>query len=140
MKNYVRPVALVNEELAEGVYAASGDCYTFTANIHQTPQDGRGDYRIQLNGVHDAADGHHSNSCRVEIDFNIPIQYVSSGAGAYYGDGTTRLVLDYNNSGGNYHNNARDNIGLGDLVVTADLGLAVVDVKCTYCSQECGQH
>ena len=31
MKNYERPVVLLNEELAEGVYAGSGDCYTFNS-------------------------------------------------------------------------------------------------------------
>ena len=41
MKDYVKPVVLVNEELAEGVYAASGsDCYTVTTNIHQRPETG----------------------------------------------------------------------------------------------------
>ena len=46
MKEYMKPVLLTSDELAEGVYLASGDgsgCYTTTAYIHQTPQTGRGD-------------------------------------------------------------------------------------------------
>ena len=57
MKEYMKPVLLTSDELAEGVYLASGDgsgCYTTTAYIHQTPQTGRGDYRIQVNAVHNA--------------------------------------------------------------------------------------
>ena len=36
MRKYEKPIAVVNSNLAEGVYAASG-CYTATASIHQTP-------------------------------------------------------------------------------------------------------
>ena len=60
MRNYMKPVVIVNSEVSEGVYAASGsadECYTVTAYIHQRPQMGRGDYRIQVNGRHEAADG-----------------------------------------------------------------------------------
>ena len=43
MKEYMKPVLFTSDELAEGVYLASGDgsgCYTTTAYIHQTPQTG----------------------------------------------------------------------------------------------------
>ena len=63
MRDYMKPVVIVNSEVSEGVYAASGsadECYTVNAYIHQRPQLGRGDYRIQVNGRHEAADGHHS--------------------------------------------------------------------------------
>ena len=53
MTNYESPVILRTEELAEGVYLASG-CYTASAYIHQTPQSGSGEYRIQVNGQHSA--------------------------------------------------------------------------------------
>lgn len=51
MKTYSKPVVTIDIGLAEGVYAASG-CYTASAYIHQKPETGRGDYRIQLNGQH----------------------------------------------------------------------------------------
>ena len=51
MKKYSKPTIFVNDEDSEGVYAASG-CYSITVNIHQKPQNGRGDYRIQVNGIH----------------------------------------------------------------------------------------
>ena len=62
MRNYMKPVVIVNSEVSEGVYAASGsadECYTVTAYIHQRPQMGRGDYRIQVNGRHEAAGTYH---------------------------------------------------------------------------------
>ena len=43
MKEYMKPMLVTSDELAEGVYLASG-CYTASAYIHQTPQDGRGDF------------------------------------------------------------------------------------------------
>ena len=53
MRKYEKPIAVVNSNLAEGVYAASG-CYTATASIHQTP-DGGGQGR--QDGQHDGRPG-----------------------------------------------------------------------------------
>lgn len=120
---YEKPLILRTEDLAEGIYAASG-CYTATAYIHQTPQTGRGDYRIQVNGVHKA--DHTKEKQRLTISFNMPVNYSSSNGTLVSGDGTSTLVIEYS-----YHQNPSDNIGLGDLVVQADSGLAVTDVKIT---------
>ena len=69
MKNYERPIIAINDETTEGVYAASGDgCYTVTTNIHQKPETGRGDYRIQVNGKHQA--DHSSESQTLTLNFN----------------------------------------------------------------------
>ena len=134
MKDYVKPIVLANEELAEGVYAASGDggegenCYKVTAYIHQTPETGRGDFRIQVNGVHAAGDGHHSGEQILHLYFNQAVTYKSSN-GSLVSDGSSELVIKYN-----YHNNANDNIGLGDVVVESDAGLAVDGgmLECNY--------
>lgn len=83
MKEYMKPVLFTSDELAEGVYLASGDgsgCYTTTAYIHQTPQTGRGDYRIQVNAVHNA--DHTKEAQQLNISFNQPVTYVSGGRGA----------------------------------------------------------
>lgn len=43
MRDYMKPVVIVNSEVSEGVYAASGsadECYTVNAYIHQRPQLG----------------------------------------------------------------------------------------------------
>ena len=101
MKEYMKPVLLTSDELAEGVYLASGDgsgCYTTTAYIHQ-----------QLN-----------------ISFNQPVTYVSGGRGCTSGDGTSSLCVSLG-----YHQNPNDNIGFGDLVVKSDPGLAISSVSVT---------
>lgn len=141
MRTYERPVAIANDELVEGVYMASGDladggsdCYTVTANIHQKPETGRGDYRIQVNAAHAATDNHHSGVQKLVISFNQVVTYGSSQGELEAGDNTNTLTIGYS-----YHNNAYDNIGLGDLCVMSDAGLAITGAQ-LICNHDCGQH
>lgn len=115
MSMYEKPVISVDAGMAEGVYAASGaadGCYTATAYIHQTPETGRGDYRIQVNGQHKA--DHTKEAQVLTISFNQNVTYVSGGAGLISGNGTPTLKVKLS-----YHQNPTDNIGFGDLVVTS---------------------
>lgn len=136
MLNYEKPVILANEDVAEGVYAASGgnDCYSVTAYIHQTPETGRGDFRIQVNAVHAAGDNHHSGKQTLVLYFNESVTYKGSNGTLAGGDGTSSISIDYA-----YHNNAYDNIGLGDVIVEADAGLSVTAAQ-LICNHDCGQH
>ena len=122
MRKYVKPIAVVNSNLAEGVYAASG-CYTATAHIHQTPDGGgSGVYRIQVDGKHDA--DHTKDAQTLTITFNHDVTYKSSNGTLASAETGTTLVINYT-----YHQNPQDNIGLGDLVVTSGAGLVINDVK-----------
>lgn len=122
---YEKPIVKINEELSEGVYAASGaGCYTVTAYITQIPQIGRGDYRIQLNAIHNAE--HTNNAQTLTIRFNQSVKYVSSNGELGYGNNTNVLVINFG-----YWQNGYDNIGLGELVVTADEGLEIISVSLT---------
>ena len=87
-KNYTKPIVTIDSGMAEGVYAASG-CYTASAYIHQTPENGRGDYRIQVNGKHNA--DHTKEAQVLTISFNQNVTYVSGGAGLISGNETTTL-------------------------------------------------
>lgn len=123
MKTYSKPVVTIDIGLAEGVYAASG-CYTASAYIHQTPETGRGDYRIQVNGQHHS--DHTKEAQTLTISFNQNVTYVSAGAGLISGNGTLILTIKLS-----YHQNPNDNIGFGNLVVTSDPGLAITGVSIT---------
>ena len=123
MKTYSKPVVTIDIGLAEGVYAASG-CYDASAYIHQTPETGRGDYRIQVNGQHHS--DHTKEAQALTISFNQNVTYVSGGAGLISGNGTLILTIKLS-----YHQNPNDNIGFGDLVVTSDPGLAITGVSIT---------
>lgn len=125
MEKYSKPMVIVDQGLAEGVYADSGaGCYKASADIHQKPDIGRGDYRIQVNGQHNA--DHTKEAQTLTISFNQNVTYVSGGAGVIDGNGTPTLRVKLG-----YHQNPSDNIGLGDLVVTSDAGLAITGVSIT---------
>ena len=116
MGKYEKPTVLLNEELSEGVYTDSG-CFTTSVNIHQSPQSGRGDYRIQINATHSA--DHTCSWQEVTVYFNQDVEYVSA-PGNFVAAGTNYVVFRREN-----HCNGHDNIGFGDLVVTSDQGLKV---------------
>lgn len=99
-------------------------CIYSSAYIHQTPENGRGDYRIQVNGKHNA--DHTKEAQVLTISFNQNVTYVSGGAGLISGNETTTLKVKLA-----YHQNPTDNIGFGDLVVTSDAGLAITGVSIT---------
>ena len=118
-----KPMILENNDMAEGIYAASGDgCYTTTAYIHQRPETGRGDYRIQVDAKHHAT--HTKEQQWLHISFNQAVNYKScnaQGAQLVSGNGTTSLVISMT-----YHQNGSDSIGFGDFVVESDAGLAIL--------------
>lgn len=122
-KSYEKPAVLTNGSFTEGVYMASG-CYTVNAYIHQTPETGRETYVMQVNGKHDAT--HTVDRQTLTILFNQVVTYVSSQGKLISGDGTNTLIIEYG-----YHNNTKDNIGLGDLEVKAGDGLEITSVSIT---------
>lgn len=126
MKTYEKPIIIENKDLAEGVFAASGSsCYTARAEIKQTPEVGRDNYCIQLNGEHNA--DHHCNGWQQAIiTFNQNVNYVSSQGEIVGSSSGTQLTIQYY-----YHQNAHTNIGLGDLYVTSDPGLSITSFVIT---------
>jgi len=72
---YEKPVVHVNEELAEGVYAASGsvgDCWTVDP---VSVQDWNGSHHVfEIRCVHSNAVEHISSASTVELVFNNPIK------------------------------------------------------------------
>ena len=121
MKKYSKPTILVNDEYSEGVYVASG-CYTVTASIRQDNQIGRTDYRIQVNGKHDS--DHTRDAQTLTVSFNMPVEYKTSSGTLQGASVGTTIVVKYN-----YHQNPTDNIGLGDLIVSAEQGLQITSIS-----------
>lgn len=137
MMKYEKPVVLANEELAEGVYAASGsDCYTTTAYIVQKPELGRGNYSLQVDAHHDTASNpHHGTGQVLTLNFNLPVEFVSADGSLVSGNGTTTIKISYT-----YHvNQGPENHGLGNIYVIADQGLEVVSASLS-CNATCAEH
>lgn len=76
MKTYERPIVLVNEELAEGVYAASGaetstDCWTVSA---KSVQDWNGSHNVfEVSCAHSTSVVHISTNTEVKLTFSSPL-------------------------------------------------------------------
>ena len=139
MNNYVSPVIFDNDELAEGVYASGSgsDCYTVTGRIHQTPETGRETYVLQFDADHHASDGHHGTQQTLVIYFNQNVEFVkctSSHATLTGGDGSSTISITYD-----YHQNAVDAPGLGEVEVKSNPGLVLMGCMLT-CNYECAQH
>ena len=140
MNNYKKPVVLMNEEMAEGVYAASGDvanggglakadCWEITAYIDQTPETGRDSYTIQTNGTHLNPDRHRSGIIITYV-FNQEVTFQSVGRGNLYGSATgTSISIEIDI--GTYNSN--EGLGACALYVTSASGLVLEAVgwKCT---------
>lgn len=77
MKKYEKPVVLVNEELAEGVYAASGDCWTGSVTNEQKWNGSHHEFEIRI--IHSDELLHISNSCTVKVTFNNNIDASNVG-------------------------------------------------------------
>ena len=116
MTDYKKPVVVGCDDVAEGVYAASG-CYTVTTNIHQRPEFGRGDYRIQVNARHDTS--HTCSQQLLTLGFNQSVEYSSSNGTLVLTSGPEIKIAF------SYWNNPKDNIGMGDVIVTSEAGLSV---------------
>lgn len=131
MKKYEKPVIVINDDVSEGIYAASGACYSTVAKITQRIEVGRGTYVIQIDAVHNSKDNHCSNAQEIRITFNNEIEYISSDADIAFKDTARSIVLKYG-----YFNNPHDNIGLGNLYVTSNKGLEITNSQCIYCDSK----
>ena len=140
MNNYKKPVVLLNEELAEGVYAASGavsggglggdDCWEVKARFHQWPETGRMTYKIQTDAKHINQD-HHTSNIRITYIFDHTVTFVSCNGGTLYGSGTGTSITIERNIG---TKNGNENLGLGDVEVKTEadsLTLVGVSWVCT---------
>ncbi|MFR1767132.1 MAG: hypothetical protein ACLSW1_06245 [Lachnospira sp.] len=114
MSSYEKPVLVELDETVEGVYAASG-CYTVTARIHQQANN---IYRIQVDAKHDTT--HSCSKQTLFLSFNMPVEYQGSSGTLRGSSAGTQIAIDYS-----YWNNPKDNIGLGDVTVSAEDGLVI---------------
>ena len=122
MKKYEKPVVMINEELAEGVYAASGcfgDCYEVKIVSHNIIGN---THVYQFDATHKVCEEHGSHCGSeqvliVKFDKNVDIKEVSTDWISWVGDGTDTLYLTYR-----YTQNETGNIGLGNLTVAPSDG------------------
>lgn len=128
MKKYEKPVVVVCDGEAEGVYMSSGsasassDCWTVDAYFHQMPVNGDRRYVIQVNARHNmgvTAPEAHTSNCVITIMFNQPVEYngvIGSSIEIVKNIGTA---------------NPNESLGFADTVVFSDDGLQILNVVIT---------
>lgn len=127
MKKYEKPVVMINEELAEGVYAASG-CWTANGAGRQTRVSSREDFRFQVNGSHIAVA--HTGKVIVTFIFDQPVKAAEFCGYQLLGDisgGATVVQFELTNYSGGV--NPSENFGGGALnVKTVDDNLTELEL------------
>ena len=98
MKTYEKPTVLVNANIAEGVYMASGCLKAYISN--ESYEGGMGNkYRFQVSYVHETTD--HSNSAQtIVVKLNASANVVDGDAQQFLrsGNGTDTLTFVRNSS------------------------------------------
>lgn len=106
---YKKPLVLANEELAEGVYAASGsvagDCWTLS---YTEPQKWNGQAHIyEIKAVHTKAVAHMSESLKVEAVFDKTVTNAwceNSYSETVEGVGSNTLIVTRNHHANGEYN------------------------------------
>ena len=87
-KTYERPIVVFTEDMAEGIFAASGgagnssNCWTVSVATTQTWSGAEHVYEVAL--VHSKAVSHFSEACTVQYTFSAPIvSAYAEGPGNY---------------------------------------------------------
>ncbi len=133
MKNYEKPMVMVNESVAEGVYAASGDCWTtYSSSDPQPYVDG---YHIfQIICKHDNQVGHDVKSFTAVITFNDAITAVENmnvGTASYSGN-TVSIIRNNFGNGENIGDTVefKVKVSTGNEATTKALAITGISYSC----------
>lgn len=93
--NYIKPVIMLNEDLAEGVYTASGEADCWTIEV-KSDQEWNGRYHtFRVNIVHSNTVQHISTASTSVITFSLPVKYAQSeGFDVSYSGNTVTIVRE----------------------------------------------
>lgn len=112
MKAYERPLVVVNEALAEGIYANSGlvgmdsSCFNESHWIGGTPYDGYPYYDVYVSVQHNATADQHTSAVQiVTVTFNQPVNCVEVNMGSVLGNtnGSSSVAVKIDTSLGAYN-------------------------------------
>lgn len=137
MKNYEKPIVMINEDMAEGVYAASGgDCWTGTFQT-ENKWNGKGhEFRILL--THSNNLKHISTYCTVKVTFSSNITEVPETINCTVDEIGSNYVIVTRHAHGNSYNSGDTadfavTVYTGDQVTTE--ALSVTKIEPTYCNK-----
>ncbi len=98
MNKYEKPMVLLNEELAEGVYAASGsDCLNIVVDFSQSETnnmpEGQCRYTVSFRKQEHSSKEHRTSGQKVVLVFSSPVT-INYNPQGWTGDGTNKLTLN----------------------------------------------
>lgn len=127
MNNYYKPEIKLDEDLAEGVYAASGtDGISYTVNVHPTHTDKHDgpDWRFDVNATRTGTSS--AIGQQVVITFSVPVTIVDKNkAESVTGSGTNMLTLIYR------AHKANGEMMLGHITVNSPTQPTVLTASCS---------
>lgn len=134
MEKYLKPTVVINEDLSEGVYAASGsssDCWT--VNVVSAQDWNGSDHVFEVRCSHKAGsdNSHSASAITVTISFNNTLTAASSETGNCKYSGNTLTAVR------NGHANANDSVTFkvfaraNDEATTKGLAVTGSTITCT---------
>lgn len=107
MNQYEKPLIMVNEEVAEGVYAASG-CWTVRVKPGQKFSDNERYFEVKV--VHGSNENHGQGYTVIaEVSFNRALSDVSASMGSASVMGST-VTVTFSNANANPNENMTSNV------------------------------
>lgn len=139
MKAYVKPMILANDELAEGVYAASGDCWTVTRVTSTQEWDGS-NHVFEIGCSHSQEAVHISTVQRFKLVFSQTITNAYSndnGVTVTSFEGNT-VYIERNGHGNAYESGEtasfKVRVKAADEATTK--AISCTSASCTYCDHQ----
>lgn len=136
MKNYVRPIVVINDDLAEGVYANSGDCWSGYVQVENSWTGKGHEFRIMI--THSNNLQHISTYCTVKVYFSGNITEVPEVTNCTVDEIGSNYVIVTRTSHGNSYKSG-DTADFAVTVYTGDRAtteaLTVTKVDPTYCNR-----
>lgn len=137
-KIYEKPVLVFTEDMAEGIFAASGasldgSCWTASAESSQDYVDGNHIFRIKA--THTPIVEHISTACTFTVPFNYPIQSCHSENDWQCTPSGNNVIVTRVNHANAYKSGDETNFGLwvstGDEATTKNLVPGAISCSCT---------
>lgn len=129
MNAYEKPVVMVNDELAEGVYAASGaTCWSITGSSVQN--DGSV-HIFEFHATHSTSVQHISNgfTAKITFNYNVASVYNQQGSASVSGNVVTATVGTFGNAyGSGDKKEFKLEVSTGDVATTKALSILGMEI------------
>lgn len=93
MKNYEKPVVLANNEMSEGVYAASGDCCWQYVDYRTEEKTEKSTIAYYFDLYHNSTEGHGNEEIHLTVTFSVPVTISEANNCTYNVNGSIVTII-----------------------------------------------